>query len=243
MKLSIITIVLNDKQNIEKTIESILSQDIELEYILIDGVSTDGTLDVIEKYKNKIDVLVSEKDSGIYNAMNKAVELASGEWLCFMNSGDVFYDSGVLGTIEKTLDNRFDVVYGDWEVRYACRAKKVKASKNIHHIWKGMLFSHQSCFVKKELLKKYKFNEKNPITSDFELFYKLYKNNKKFCYLPLMLASVSSGGISDVKRIESILSRYKFIDKNLKVHGYYGWLIVLEFMKSFLKKILRRGNK
>ena len=242
MNLSIITIVLNDKQNIEKTIISVLSQKIELEYIIIDGGSTDGTLDIIKKYKDRIDVVVSEKDSSIYNAMNKAIDLASGDWICFMNSGDMFYDSNVLTNILPNIENSLDVVYGDWEVRYASKNKIIKANNSIDKIWQGMIFSHQSCFVKKDILKQYKFNETNRITADYELFYTLYKANKKFRYIPMIVASVSAGGLSDIKRVESILSRWKIIDKSFIVNIYYLILIIAELIKVPIKKVLRVGK-
>lgn len=239
MKLSIITIVLNDKQNIKKTIESVLSQGVEVEYIIIDGGSTDGTLEVIEKYRDKIDILVSEKDSSIYNAMNKAIDLVSGDWICFMNSGDMFYDSNVLKNVLQNFDDELDVVYGDWEVRYENKKRVLKADKNIENIWKGMIFSHQSCFVKKDILKQYKFNETNRIAADYELFYNLYKENKKFRYIPMIVASVSAGGLSDIKRVESILSRWKIIDKSFRVNIYYLKLIIAELIKIPIKKVLK----
>ncbi|RXJ84867.1 glycosyltransferase family 2 protein [Arcobacter sp. CECT 8985] len=242
MKLSIITIVLNDKQNIEKTIKSVLSQNIELEYIIIDGGSSDGTLDIIKKYEDKIDVLVSEKDSGIYNAMNKAIDLATGEWVNFMNSGDMFFDSNVLKDILPKLDSSVDIIYGNWEVRYPHKKRIAKANKNVNNIWKGMIFSHQSCFVKKDILKQYRFNESSSITADFELLYILYKENKIFRYLPVTLASVSSGGVSDIKRVQSILGWYKIVDKDIKVYFYYGLRIILENIKPIVKKLLKRVN-
>jgi mannosyltransferase len=235
MNISIITIVLNDKQNIEKTIESVLSQGVEIEYIIIDGGSTDGTLDVIGKYKDKIDILVSEKDSGIYNAMNRAIDMASGEWICFMNSGDMFYDSNVLKTILPKLDDSIDIVYGDQEVRYTSKTKIVKANISIQDIWKGMIFSHQSCFVKKNILKEYRFNESNRITADYELFYNLFKANKKFSYIPMIVASVNAGGVSDIKRIESLVSRWKIINKSFGVNIYYLKLIMIELVKVPMK--------
>ena len=241
MKFSIVTIVLNDKNNIEKTIQSVLNQNIEIEYIIIDGGSTDGTLEVIEKYRDKIDILVSEKDDGIYNAMNKAIDLASGEWICFMNSGDGFYNSNVLKNILPNIENSVDVVYGDWEVRYASKNKIKKANNSIDKIWQGMIFSHQSCFVKKDILKEYKFNESNRITADYELFYTLYKANKRFKYISMIVASVSAGGLSDIKRVESILSRWNIVDKSFFVNIYYLKLIIVELIKIPIKKVLRVG--
>lgn len=242
MKISIVTIVLNDKNNIERTIQSVLAQDIEFEYVIIDGGSTDDTLDVIEKYKDKINILVSEPDTGIYNAMNKAIDLVNGEWVCFMNSGDMFFDSNVLKKILPNLDDNVDIVYGDQEVRYISKSKILKADKNIKDIWKGMVFSHQSCFVKKDILKQYRFNELNRITADYELFNILYKVNKRFKYIPMIVASVSTGGVSDIKRIDSIVSRWNIIDKNFGLNIYYLKLIILEMIKSYIKKILRLGK-
>ena len=242
MKFSIVTIVLNDKNNIEKTIQSVLNQNIEIEYIIIDGGSTDGTLEVIEKYRDKIDILDSEKDDGIYNAMNKATEKANGEWICFMNSGDGFYNSNVLKNILPNIENSVDVVYGDWEVRYASKNKIIKANNSIDKIWQGMIFSHQSCFVKKDILKEYKFNESNRITADYELFYTLYKANKRFDYIPIVLSSVSAGGVSDIKRIDSIVSRWNILEKSNKVNIYYLKLIIVEMLKSVVKKVLGKGS-
>ena len=240
MKFSIITIILNDKQNIENTIVSVLEQTIDLEYIVIDGGSSDGTLDVIDKYRDKIDVVISEQDNGIYDAMNKAIDLATGEWICFMNSGDIFLDAS---SVEKLFSRKrykdTEILYGDYIVKYAKKEKLFKA-KHVKEIWKGSVFSHQSCFVKREILLEYKFNLSNKITADYELFYTLYKESKTFEYIPTVIALVSSGGVSDVKRIESIASRWKVIDKNLKVNIYYTYLVLLEIIKKIVKLVARR---
>jgi glycosyltransferase involved in cell wall biosynthesis len=112
-KISIITVVLNDEVNIEKTILSVIHQDyINFEYIIIDGGSTDGTLDIINKYKDSISLIVSEKDSGLYDAMNKGINLSNGEWLNFMNSGDRFYSNLVLSNSE-VFFNKCDLLYSD----------------------------------------------------------------------------------------------------------------------------------
>lgn len=241
MKFSIITVVLNDKQNIEKTLLSVVNQNIDLQYIVIDGGSTDGTLEMIKKYQDKIALFVSEKDNGIYDAMNKAVERANGEWLCFMNSGDSFVSSSsVLDFFTKQKLKNADVLYGDHKVVYPTKTRVQKA-KPIKEIWKGMVFSHQSCFVKREVLLKYKFNTDNKITADYELFYTLHKEGKTFEYIPLLLSSITSGGVSDVKRIESIVSRWKILDKNIKINTYYLYLIVVEMIKKSIKTVMGRG--
>ncbi len=238
---SIVLVVLNDVNNIERTLDSIINQGAILELLVIDGGSTDGTLEIITKYKDRIDILLSEKDAGIYDAMNKAVALASNEWICFMNSGDYFPSSNTLAAIQPYLDNQAEVVYGDWEVRYKNKQVTRKANTKIHKLWQGMRFSHQSCFVHKELLVKNKFNLNNPITADYELFYTLFKQDCKFKYVPLTLASVSAGGVSDQKRFQSILARYQIIDKTLYRRLHYACLFALEAIKLPIKKLLRRG--
>lgn len=238
MKISIITIVLNDKQNIGKTIQSVLTQNVEREYIIIDGGSADGTLEIIEKYKDNIDILISEKDNGIYDAMNKAVSLSSGEWICFINSGDKIYSKDTLQSIEHKLSKDVDVFYGDWEVRYKNKSRKAKANKKLDDIWKGMIFSHQSCLVRKETLLKNPFNINNSIAADFELFYSLFKQGYNFQYIPITIASVSAGGVSDKKRFQSILARYKVIDKTFFRRLYYLNLLTKEGVKFIVKKLI-----
>lgn len=241
MKLSIVTVTLNDKDDITNTILSVISQNIDFEYIIIDGGSTDDTLKVIEKYKDKIDILISEEDDGIYDAMNKAVDMASGDWVCFMNSGDTFIDDKILSTLfDKQNNKNTHVIYGDHQVNYLNKSKIIKAN-TIENIWKGSIFSHQSSFVKREVLKEYKFNISNKITADYELFYTLIKENKVFEYIPVIVSAVSSSGISDIKRIDSIVSRWNILDKTFQINIYYLRLVIVEIFKKYIKKLLGRG--
>ncbi|MDB4026803.1 glycosyltransferase [Candidatus Thioglobus sp.] len=129
--VSIVTIVYNDEEYLEETIQSVLSQTYDnVEYIVIDGGSTDGTLDVIKQYKDRIDHWISEEDRGIYDAMNKGVNLAKGEWINFMNSGDVFHDNDVLLNFykESKKSQNIDFFYSDSIVRegkkYICNKEK-----------------------------------------------------------------------------------------------------------------------
>jgi glycosyltransferase involved in cell wall biosynthesis len=108
--ITIVTVVLNGEKDLERTILSVINQSYEnIEYIVIDGGSTDGTLDIIERYKDKIDHLIIEKDKGIYDAMNKGINIASGDWINFMNSGDIFYDKNTLLKFYKKSKKYLDV--------------------------------------------------------------------------------------------------------------------------------------
>ncbi len=135
-------------------------------FVFNDESWTDVKIEVIDlKYLSSyIDTLnkklqVRDTPRMYINAMNKAIDLATGEWICFMNSGDVFYSTSILQDFSvKMSDKDVDVYYGDHEVNYEEHTKIVKANNKIEDIWKRMVFSHQSCFVKKEVLSQYKFN-------------------------------------------------------------------------------------
>jgi glycosyltransferase involved in cell wall biosynthesis len=171
--ISIITVVYNDVRNRERTIQSVLSQTFtNIEYIIIDGESTDGTIDVIKKYESKIDYICSEKDNGIYDAMNKGIRHASGKWLNFMNSGDIFVNENVLSNI---FSNKFK---DEIKFLYSNYFEIVNQKKilNISSFERGIIL-HQSCIYQRQLHEIYGFylvKNKN-IISDY-LF---------FCSLPL----------------------------------------------------------
>lgn len=168
MKLSVITINFNNRHGLRKTIESVVNQTYnDFEYIIIDGGSTDGSVDVIKESIDRIDYWVSEPDKGIYNAMNKAVDAAKGEYCIFMNSGDCFYDNEVYNNVNVNLDGT-DIIYGN----------TLESNGNIVWHKKDMTFktlyygslSHQSVFIKTELLKKHHYDESLKIVSDWKFF-------------------------------------------------------------------------
>ena len=116
IKVTVITIVFNDKSQISKTIDSVISQDFpSIEYIVIDGASTDGTVDIIKNYLNKIDIFISEIDDGIYDAMNKGIRLATGDFIVFMNSGDIFASYNAISTALQGVSlNEDRIIFGNW---------------------------------------------------------------------------------------------------------------------------------
>ncbi|MEM5813475.1 MAG: glycosyltransferase family 2 protein [Candidatus Aenigmatarchaeota archaeon] len=242
--ITVITVVLNGEKYLEQTIQSVINQTYpNVEYIIIDGGSTDGTLDIVKKYEDRIDYWVSEKDRGIYDAMNKGIDLANGKWINFMNSGDWFYDSNVIEKVfYKGYYQRDGVIYGNHNVVYKNRTKIVKAGK-IENIWKGSQFCHQSSFVSAKIQKKNKFNLANRIVADFEFFYNLYKEGIKFIYIDTVMVNYMSGGISDKKRVDSIVGRWKILRKNNKVNNkvniYYVYILIRETIKILLKKVAK----
>lgn len=237
--ISIITVVYNGEKYLESTIKSVIGQTYDnIEYIIIDGASTDGTLDIIKKYEDKIDYWVSEKDKGIYDAMNKGIDMTNGNWLNFMNAGDTFFDNHVLNKIftKHDLEN-IDMIYGNHHVIYPNNTRIVKAG-DIKNIWKGSQFCHQSVFVSVKKHKSNKFNLSNRIGADFEFFYQFYKQKSTYKYIDIIISNYLAGGLSDLKRVDTIVSWWNVIDKDNKKNLYYILLILKEILKDLVKKIV-----
>lgn len=191
-KISIITVVFNGVTTIEETIKSVIAQNCkESEYIIIDGGSTDGTLDIIRKYNQHISFWISEPDKGIYNAMNKGVIRANGEFIYFIGADDVFYDDKVLEKILPILIDNYvfygNVIFKNRNILYDGKFSSYKlATRNI---------SHQSIFYPKEVLIKNKFKEIYNIFADYELNIRLY-SRYQFKYVPILIALFDDSGAS-----------------------------------------------
>ncbi|HNR65019.1 MAG TPA: glycosyltransferase family 2 protein [Atribacterota bacterium] len=241
--VSIITVCYNSEKFITDTIESVLNQTYKkYEYIIVDGGSTDNTLKIIQNYKEHISILISEPDKGVYDAMNKGAGLAKGEWTIFLNSGDRFYKSNTLENIFYQKNYFVDFIYGDCKVTYNSGFSRIAKARKIEELWKGMVFSHQSLFTNIEVFKEYKFNIDNKIVGDFEFIYRCYLKGYKFYYLNFPVAEILAGGLSDINRIGSILSRWKTVKKysneSVIINIYYLSLLMENFVKSLLKSIL-----
>ena len=196
MRYSIITINYNNRDGLRKTIESVVNQSCrDIEYIVIDGGSTDGSVEVIEEYAGKIDYWVSERDKGIYNAMNKGLAQAHGEYLNFMNSGDCFHDNDVLINLPQDADE--DIIFG-------------KALRSDGNIWSpaGRMtlyslciygFNHQSAFYKKSIFETDRYDENLRLLSDWKLTVKcIVADNRTYRVVDNMIAVYDVTGISSL---------------------------------------------
>jgi glycosyltransferase involved in cell wall biosynthesis len=200
MKYSIITINYNNRDGLRKTIESVVNQSYQdFEYIVIDGGSTDGSREVIEEYAEHIDYWVSEPDKGIYNAMNKGIRVAHGDYLNFMNSGDYFYDKNVLNDTLAYLND--DIVSGR-SVNEDLSARPFHVSENptMIHFYKNTV-DHQASFIARKLFKDHLYDENYKIVSDW-IFYieKIIFQNCSFSLMPVTVAIFQNGGISEVQK-------------------------------------------
>lgn len=221
MKLSIITICYNSEAFIEKTIQSVLVQTFtDYEFIIIDGLSTDTTIDIINKYKDKIDIIVSEKDSGIYNAQNKGIQRASGEYLFFLNSGDYFFEIDTLEKIFKNSENQ-SIVYGDivnnWghsDNLWNQTGFKFRAYPELIDLeyWKNDFLCHQVVFLKKELFTKYgTFDESYKYAADHDFFYRVwFQSDVTKLHLPIIVTMYEMSGVSiQIGNREKVLSELR----------------------------------
>ncbi len=201
VKLSIITINYNNNVGLIKTIESIINQTWqEFEYIIIDGGSTDGSLETIAKYKDHIDYYVSEKDNGVYDAMNKGINIAKGSYINFMNSGDFYFDNTILEAIHEKLDLKVGVAYGNsfyFNEEGYDRVEKTPSELSFSHFFTSGI-NHQASFIKRDLFFKYfMYNTEYKICADWEFFlYAICKRNEPYLHLNKTICYYDFSGIS-----------------------------------------------
>lgn len=183
-KVTIVTVVYNAASLIKETIESVLMQDYDnIEYIIIDGASQDETIGIIEGYENKITNFISEPDKGIYDAMNKGINIATGEWIIFMNAGDKFYSRDVLKNIfSHKLLSDIKVIVGSTLIHYSFGDYIVIPDK-VEKLTRCMPFCHQSVFVRSRILKDIRFDSSLKITGDHKCLLSIYNKWKDAFYI------------------------------------------------------------
>ena len=238
--ISIITVVYNGEKYLEETIQSAINQTYDnVEYIIIDGGSTDGTLEIIKKYEDKIDYWVSEKDSGIYDAMNKGIDLTSGEWINFMNAGDSFFDTGIMQNIfQNTSYENIHVIYGNTKFVYDENTSKISIPKSKCHKYHHQ-FVHQSAFIYTKIQKKYKFDTSFKIAGDSDFFTKIFNLGYKFLHINNTISIFAHGGISSSFSWQSIKEDIYIGTKYNKYFKYlYLYQIIMKYIKHIIKQIL-----
>lgn len=235
--VSVITVVRNGKKHIEKTIESVIGQSYpNVEYIVVDGNSTDGTQDILKNYESKIDYWISEPDGGIYFAMNKGIGLAKGSIIGILNADDYYYPDAVKQVVEADKKAKAGVYHGDLVLLEASGEKRCKPDINLMDE-KPAIF-HPTCFVKKEVYEKIGlFDTQFRISSDYELLLRCIRKGVAFKYIPEALTAFRPGGMSS--SCASNIEGYKI----MKMHqtGHHRSVIIRGlkcYTKHFIKKIL-----
>lgn len=245
MKISIITVCFNAKDTIEDTFKSIFNQTYkDFELIVIDGSSIDGTLDVIEKYKDKLSYFVSEPDNGIYDAMNKGIKVASGDFLFFLNANDVFYDSLVLEKTSKILDENKDIKFLFGDTEYIEEDKKTTRIETYEKINSFFVLldnniCHQSIFYHRSLFEDIGFYSKDyKIYADWDFNMKCLAIKKvSAIYAPFVISKFQLGGLCSSSETQEfwMLDRKNFLIQYLK--PYRGLVKTDSFLKKNFKSI------
>lgn len=238
--ITVVTVVFNGEKFLEETILSVINQTYDnVEYIIIDGGSTDGTLDIIKKYEHVIDYWVSEKDKGIYDAMNKGIDVATGEWINFMNAGDRFYKNETLAEVDFSNFAGVDVLYGKVEVTNSRNKITIQEPGRLKNLWKGSQFSHQAAFISTRTHKKIKYKSSLKYAADFNFFYILSTNGYFFKKLPYIFAKVIGGGVSDTNRVV-VINEFKAVScpKGFFCNLFFLYVIIFERIKNLIKKAI-----
>ncbi|TSD63932.1 glycosyltransferase [Inquilinus sp. KBS0705] len=216
--LSVITVVYNNARDIERTMLSVLNQTYAgIEYIVIDGASTDGTLEIIKKHEDKIATLISEPDKGIYDAMNKGLARATGDYVIFMNSGDEFYANDTVVKVFASAPDA-DIYYGETEMvndgRESLGQRRHKAPGRF--TWRsfkyGMSVSHQAIYIKRSLVEAY--DPKYQLSADIDWIIRAAKKAKKIVKVDGYVAKYLVGGMSKAKHRQSLLERFDIMKRH-----------------------------
>lgn len=253
-KVSIITVVYNGVRTIEQTIQSVLHQSYKnIEYIIIDGLSTDGTQQIINRYIQDISYYVSEKDDGLYYAMNKGIEKATGDIIGIINSDDWYAENAVEDVVTYFQKNDVELVCGKIVNISEENKERIVQGTLFENLWYQNSVAHPSVFVKKDVYDRLGgFNVNYRIASDYELMLRFYIKEVKFGYIDKVIAYFRQGGLSAKRKKESRDEVYKismsYVDKCLckeyvlsKIKERYDWrgfTIAIQDIKGLLGKLL-----
>lgn len=243
MKLSIITINYNNKKGLQETIDSVISQTFkDFEWIIIDGGSTDGSKELIENNQSHVTHWCSESDNGVYNAMNKGIKKATGDYCLFLNSGDRLHDENVIGKIVKEFGDTDFITGVEWWVDNSYKYIKTMIPPYVigkYYMMTSSL-SHQCTFIKTDLLKKRPYDESLVITADWEeMFYEIVMNNKTHKTVNIIITDFLIGGISHRYHDVNSQERKIILNKYLS-HREQDLISIVYLSEENDKKSLRK---
>ena len=242
-KFSIITVTYNAEKVLEDTIQSVIFQTYRnVEYIIVDGASKDHTLEIVNKYHNRINKVISEPDKGLYDAMNKGIQLATGDYLCFLNAGDKFHDSETLQKIVHTLKGQElpDVIYGETaivdEEGHFLHMRRLSTPAHLN--WKsfkqGMLVCHQAFFANRELAINHLYDLQYRFSADFDWCIRIMKKAKCLHNTRLTLIDYLNEGMTTKNHKASLKERFRIMAKHYGLIStilHHGWFVIRLFYK------------
>ena len=238
-KFSVITVCYNAEATIEDTIQSVISQTYHhVEYIIVDGASKDRTMSIVNRYREHIAIIVSERDKGLYDAMNKGIGLATGDYLCFLNAGDSFHEDDTLQQMVHSIHTPQlpDVLYGETELvdheGHFLRMRRLSAPEVL--TWKsfrqGMLVCHQAFFPRRDLVMPYDLRYR--FSADFDWCIKIMKKSKVLHNTHLTLIDYLAEGMTTRNHKASLKERFRIMTR------HYGWTSTLAFHLWFVLRLL-----
>ncbi len=246
-RISIITVTYNAANCLEATIASILNQSYtNIEYIIIDGGSTDGTLEIIKRYASRLTYWISEPDKGLYDAMNKGIKQATGDYLWFMNAGDTIHTTDTIQQLANTLSDKTalpGVIYGETAIVDGngtfIGMRRLKAPEKL--TWKdfnkGMLVCHQSFLAKKELAPLYDLQYK--LVADFDWCIQCLKKSDRNHNTHLILSNFADEGLSSKNRKASLKERYHIMCKyygKVPTNLWHIWFAIRFYTAKWIKR-------
>lgn len=225
--VTVVTVTFNAAQLIERTLLSVERQQYApLETIVVDGGSTDGTLDIVRRHEGHITKWVSEPDGGIFDAMNKGVRMASGEWVIFLNAGDTFAAADVLARVFAVRRNA-GILYGD--VVKDGVVKKAPAHYRLYH---RMLFCHQSALTRRQLLQDCPFDVRHRMSADLKFFLMQWQRHSRFEYVGMPIADFDTTGVSNARRSVGLHDNMRVMSEVVPVPQ--RWLCLLRLAVPYL---------
>lgn len=248
LRFTVVTVCFNAQKVIGKTIESVLGQSYcPYEYLIFDGQSKDRTVDIAESYRERFEAkgiayrIQSEKDTGIYNAMNKGVKAATGDFISFLNAGDTYLTDALLKVNKFYAEEPFDLTYGGLNYINPDGTVTIKMSKMDKFPVTSRHWNHPSMFLRQDIYQKYGFDERFRTYADFHLYTKLRKTNIKIRVIPEIITNFPADGVSTDVNIKKVLARSREKYSIYRDNGYgriywlesYGW----EILKSVYFRI------
>lgn len=240
--VSIITVVFNGQKHIEQTIKSVLGQTYKnVEYIIIDGNSMDGTIDIIKSYDEQLDFWISEPDRGIYEAMNKGIVHAKGEIIGIINADDYYEPDAIKYIVDSHLINKADIYYGDMKIIDGKGAGNI-VKPDISKMNEKPSIFHPTCFVRKDVYDHAGlFDIRYKISSDYEFLLRCLRKKYFFHYVPEVITAFRQGGISG--SCYSNVEGYKIMKQYSTGHqNEVIWRGIKCYAKTFIKKIINLGR-
>lgn len=224
--ISIITVVFNGAEILEGTILSVINQTYpNIEYLIIDGKSNDGTLEIIKKYDAQITNWISEKDAGLYDAMNKGLAMATGDFVWFMNAGDRIFENNTIEKMVEKWQPNSDILFGEVMLvnegreyqgtRSEKTTQKLPQKLNWKSLQKGMVVCHQGFLPKRNIAPNYALDN---LAADIDWVIQCLKKSKKNTHTNLILAEYLQGGLSKQRHQQSLIGRYKILKKH---YGFF----------------------